>query len=150
MATRRWGTLALACGLVLAGCSPYDSSLLPVVAGTNGGGGAGGMDASTPDAGGDGATQDGETEECAPSAVEMCNRIDDDCDGRTDERVEAVCEQTIVHAITDCVAFANTARCVLIDCRVGYDNCDGNPANGCEPYCDCNLCDDAGAEDAGE
>jgi hypothetical protein len=145
------GTLALACGLALAACNSYDSMLLPPLAGGSGGsGGAGGMDASTEDAGDAGNVPDGRADACVSGAVEMCNRIDDDCDGEIDDGANVVCEQTILHALTECVAVENSARCVLIDCRAGYDNCDGNPANGCEPYCSCNACDDAGAEDAGE
>lgn len=146
----RGGLVAL--WLLLAGCHPYDSELLPPPAGTSGGGGgSGGMDASTQDAGGDGGTQEGGTDACVASAVEMCNRIDDNCNGEIDEGAEVVCGQTILNAVVECVAFANTARCVLVDCLDGFDRCDGNPANGCEPYCDCNACaDDAGTEDGGE
>ena len=141
----------LVLGLLLANCQPYDESLLPPQGGASGsGGGAGGMDASTQDASGDGGPRDGDTDACASGARELCNRVDDDCDGETDEGAELVCEETILHAETDCVPFANTKRCVLLRCREGYDNCDGNPANGCEPFCSCNLCEDAGGEDAGE
>jgi hypothetical protein len=141
----------LSCGLLLASCKPYDESLLPPQGGAAGnGGGGGGMDASTQDASGDGGLRDGDTDACASGARELCNRIDDDCDGEIDNGAEVVCEETILHAETDCVAYANTKRCVLLRCREGYDNCDGNPANGCEPFCDCNLCEDAGGEDAGE
>lgn len=101
-------------------------------------------------ASGDGGPQEGGVDGCMPSAVEACNRNDDDCDGVTDEDVRPVCEQMIVHAETECVPFDNTARCVLLRCLPGYVNCDGDPANGCEPLCLCSPCDDAGAEDAGE
>jgi hypothetical protein len=129
----------------------YDDSLLPSPHGATGGsGGASGMHAPTGGAGEDGGPQDGGAEACVSSATELCNRVDDDCDGEVDEGAETACAQTILHAASQCVAFANTARCVMIgECHEGYDRCDGNPANGCEPFCDCNPCDDAGTEDAG-
>jgi hypothetical protein len=142
----------LTCLSALAACKPYDAELLPPP-GTLGGhnGGAGGMDGSVGGgAGGDGSLDEGGTDGCMPTAVEACNRFDDDCDGETDEDTRALCEDTILHAETTCVPYANTARCVLLSCREGFDNCDGDPANGCEPYCVCNPCDDAGSEDAGE
>jgi hypothetical protein len=144
--------LVLACGALVAACQAYDSNLLPPPAGPgSGSGGASGMDGSVlGGASGDGGPQEGGSGGCVADAPEACNRNDDDCDGKTDEDVGTACEQTILHGDTVCVPFENTARCLLIDCHAGYDNCDGNPANGCEPMCICNPCDDAGAEDAGE
>jgi hypothetical protein len=142
----------LACAAWLVACKPYDPDLLPPPGGMTGGsGGASGMDASVQGGtSGDGGPQEGGVDGCSPFAVEACNRNDDDCDGKTDEDVREVCELTVMHADTQCVPLGNTARCVLIECRFGYENCDGDPANGCEPFCVCNLCADAGTDDAGE
>jgi hypothetical protein len=132
-------------------CKPYDASLLPSPDQGGAGAGAGGMDGSVAgQGGGDGGGQDGGVDACAADAGDMCNRADDDCDGTTDEGAGLLCAATVIHAETECVPFANTARCVLLRCLDGYDNCDGNPANGCEPFCACNVCDDAGTEDGGE
>jgi hypothetical protein len=148
-AARLLWALLLACACALSACSPYDSQLLPPPS-SNGGSGGAGMDGSVGGAGGDGGSNDGGPDGCSMSGAEMCNRFDDDCDGTVDEGVRSACEATIIHAMTDCVPFANTARCVLLSCHEGYDNCDGDPANGCEPFCTCNPCeDDAGTEDAG-
>jgi len=142
--------VVLVCVAAVAGCQAYDPDLLPPRGGS-GSGGAGGMDGSVQGgASGDGGAQEGGVGGCVADPPETCNRKDDDCDGETDEDLRAMCEQTVLHATTDCFPFENTARCVLLDCHEGYANCDGNPVNGCEPKCDCFPCDDAGTEDAGE
>jgi hypothetical protein len=39
----------------------------------------------------------------------------------------------------------DNGACLLVGCDNGYNNCDGEPSNGCEPLCSvCNMCDDAG------
>jgi hypothetical protein len=143
--------LVLAAGLWLVACHPYDPDLLPPLPGANGGsGGTGGMGGEGGESGGSGGVADGGGDACVRSAVELCNRIDDNCDGEVDEGTDAMCSLTM-RAESECVRFGNTARCVIIGaCHEGYDLCDGNPANGCEPYCDCNPCDDAGTEDGGQ
>jgi hypothetical protein len=137
--------------LSLWACDAYDPSLLPGPAGANGGsGGAGGMDSSVGGTGEDGGPPEDGGDACVSSAVEVCNRVDDNCDGEVDEGADVMCSQ-LMHAESECVPFGNSARCVMLgECHEGYDRCDGDPANGCEPYCSCNVCDDAGTEDAGE
>lgn len=105
------------------------------------------MDAGRSDADSDGGEDD--AGEMCTSTPEQCNRDDDDCDGRIDEDTTAACERIILNAEVQCVPFGGTARCVRIECRDGYVDCDGNPANGCEPFCACNPCEDAGTDDAG-
>jgi hypothetical protein len=142
------GAFALATALV--GCDAYDSSLLhgsfptPV------------RDAGTHDGGqidlDSGAAEDGGMEVCVPQP-EICNGLDDDCDGKTDEETQAYCESVVVNAKTQCVPYNGGAACVKLGaCLTGYDDCDGRPENGCEkPYCDCNDCGDAGEDtDAGQ
>lgn len=123
-------TRALLAAAVLGGaaCSVYDSSL----AYSNGGSPAVDMDSSvTGDA-------------CTPR-TEVCNDLDDDCDGDVDE-AEAVaidCAMTVRNTESTC----QTGLCVKTgECHTGYFNCDGLPQNGCEATC-CGLeCDeDAGA-----
>ena len=43
--------------------------------------------------------------------------------------------------MTECTTSGTSTRCVLLSCLNGFDNCDGNPANGCEPWSNCNLPD---------
>lgn len=135
--------LALLLGAFLAiGCKAYDTKLLrepnpappPVDAGHDSGtGGSGG----------------GDDAEVCPGVPEQCNGADDDCDGRTDEDTQLLCEQMVPNSIVQCIEFEGAGRCVGTDCLDGFFNCDGEPANGCEPYCSCHPCDDAGTEDAG-
>jgi hypothetical protein len=138
--------VALCCVIALCACDAYDSGLLNVQArGPK-------SDAGKPGDGGPtsegGLPSDGGPDACA-QASEECNRADDDCDGKTDEDAVLACESVILNADTDCVPFGAVARCVLVKCRDGFANCDGNPANGCEPFCMCNECSDAGDDDAG-
>lgn len=84
---------------------------------------------------------------CTP-ATEICNDKDDDCDGTKDNQPAAndYCEGVVLHAVTAC----QSGRCVRFDCDDGFKNCDGDPANGCEPECSvCGICDDAGDGDSG-
>ncbi len=111
-------------------------------AGGSGGGGTGGTDA-----GGDGGRDAGRDSAACQAAPETCNGRDDDCDGRVDENGSIWCEENVIrHAPAVCSPSGNMALCFSSGpCEVGYDSCDGDPANGCEaPECDCNPCDDAG------
>jgi len=95
------------------------------------------------------ADADPRMDSCRP-AVEVCNRIDDDCDGTVDEEIATRqdCATRVLHATSMCVDGA----CVYLrTCDIGYFNCDGRPDNGCESSCPCTGCraaDDAG-DDAG-
>jgi len=55
---------------------------------------------------------------------ETCNGIDDDCDGIVDEG--AICPSAD-NAQVACVQ----GNC-MISCDAGFDDCDGDPTNGCE------------------
>ncbi len=75
------------------------------------------------------------------SSTEVCNSLDDDCDGMTDEgflggdiRNCGMCGRvcSFANAVPTCMA----GTCVMGSCLAGYVNADGNPANGCEYRCD--------------
>lgn len=138
--------LAWAVAFALAACKPYDAALLRAGAKRQQEAGSEDADAPGADAGALGEAGPGV---CVPRP-ETCNRTDDDCDGTSDEDTRSVCEGIVLNADTDCVPFGKTAGCLLLACRAGYEDCDGNPANGCEPSCTCHDCGDGGAEpDAG-
>ncbi len=75
-----------------------------------------------------------------------------------DDGASSSCADVILNAESSCILFEGEAVCVMAmrGCNDGFDNCDGNPANGCEEsFCTCNPCesdasvDDAGADDGG-
>lgn len=61
-----------------------------------------------------------------PGAVDVCNDLDDDCDGSVDERASATCEHE--HAGGACTG----GVCRLGICDKGYDDCNTDDADGCE------------------
>ncbi|MDH5671788.1 MAG: MopE-related protein [Myxococcales bacterium] len=142
-----------------AGKGPKLQPDLP--SGRDGGTGNGGNDViDTRDATvGDGATRDALTD-CGQS--EVCNGVDDDCDGVVDEDVDPAaqgidfdsdvehcggCGQRcqIAHAFPSCVA----GECGIDGdqgeggCDVGFHDLDKNPDNGCEYRCTQSTDDDA-------
>ena len=74
-----------------------------------------------------------------PMGVEICNLLDDNCDGTVDEAGPMVC--ALVQATGTCV----DGRCRIVGCEEGFDNCDLMVDNGCEQSLDtldhCGACD---------
>lgn len=62
--------------------------------------------------------------EITPTA-EICNNLDDDCDGVIDEG--AICPP-VPHGLAGC----ENGECVVTVCDAGYSDCDGVADNGCE------------------
>jgi hypothetical protein len=80
---------------------------------------------------------------CTPGAEEICNGVDDNCDGRIDEGFDL---QTSVRNCGACGRVCAPARavpeCAMGMCRIAPGGCDanfhdidGDPANGCEYAC---------------
>lgn len=126
---------ALLLGLSTAGCSPVDVGSLRPPGPGEGTGASGALDGS--DA--------GDSPVCVPSVppTEVCNGLDDDCDGMIDgEAADHRCELQYLNTISLC----QHGTCIPLKCQSGFQQCDGDPGNGCEPVCACtDSCDaDAG------
>ena len=62
--------------------------------------------------------------EIKPGAVELCDGIDNNCDGQVDERAMV----TIVNGTGSC----NAGKVKVLSCTKGFADCDKDPSNGCE------------------
>ena len=105
--------------------------------------------ASLPEWSGNVGRVDGGTSTCVP-VTERCNGVDDDCDGAIDNGFDfetdpincggcgAVCNRP--NAAVACMA----GDCVIAGCDPGFDDCNGNAADGCEQMLDtaehCGAC----------
>lgn len=116
------------CDLFVDGCAPRVSSEIDAGPGELDAGPLPTGDAGSDDAGSiDHDTGTGHT--CDP-APELCNGMDDDCDGVADNGASASCSLT--HATPTCMS----GSCSIASCETSYDDCDEDPANGCETNTD--------------
>lgn len=68
------------------------------------------------------------TEAVHPGLAELCNGVDDNCDGETDEGDDALLCPLVAHGTAGCVE----GTCALVDCEADWSDADGDPLNGCE------------------
>ncbi|MCA9561532.1 MAG: hypothetical protein KC583_23455 [Myxococcales bacterium] len=74
----------------------------------------------------------------APTA-EVCNGMDEDCDGRVDENFDLMVNVLNCGAcnnpcrLDNATPFCDGGRCRIRRCDPGYGNVDGDETNGCEP-----------------
>jgi hypothetical protein len=61
-----------------------------------------------------------------PSA-EVCDGLDNNCDGQVDNLAPNACG-TLPNGAAACI----NGACMLSQCSFGFADCDGNPSNGCE------------------
>jgi hypothetical protein len=113
---------------------------------------SGPVEAGPPDDSGPVGGTGGDSGGCTP-APETCNGLDDDCDGVDDDDdpdTQVFCEGVVVNTVVYCGEVSAMWLCVPgPKCYDGFFSCDGEPSNGCEPYCDCHDCPDSGSEDGG-
>jgi hypothetical protein len=152
-------SVLLAAAVALCACNAYDPNLAkqgkPPMGGgidTPDSGSSDAGDASTEDgavdSGSDAAAPNGEDgggfqQDCQPNpdpagaatcpeiCTEVCNGLDDDCDGTADEsdatvNVDVSC--TAPHSVSVC----QSGQCFVTMCLAGYRDCDQSALNGCE------------------
>lgn len=75
-----------------------------------------------------------------PGTHDVCNGVDDDCDGGIDEGAEALCRrgEGVVEALCVQLEGEPAPRCVITSCETHRLDCDLDAANGCEA----NFCTD--------
>ena len=116
-------------------------------------GDGGRFDAAPTDASvGDSAAQDASFADSGPDCVPMpesCNGVDDDCNGLVDDPFDTQTDpnncgacgvpRSDNHGVPGC----NAGSCETL-CDPGFDDCDGDPSNGCETslgaVTDCGAC----------
>ena len=77
--------------------------------------------------------------ECESHGSEVCDGVDDNCDGQKDNFPSAGAEKLACEAANplavNVVTWACDGTCVIVDCADNYWDHDGLVANGCEYHC---------------
>jgi hypothetical protein len=89
---------------------------------------AGSLDPACQDADGDGVSAaldcDDKNPKTHPGAIELCDGVDNNCNGQIDENASVF----VLHGIGMCQA----GQVVIQRCKDGFGDCDGQATNGCE------------------
>ncbi len=91
----------------------------------------------------DGMMSDGCEYRCTATGAEMCNGVDDDCNGMIDDGFNTMTDPMNCGTCGTVCSFPNaTPHCGLgvcnfgsADCAPGYHDVNGNPLDGCEYHC---------------
>ncbi len=73
---------------------------------------------------------------------EICDEVDNDCDGRTDEGFDLQFDLNhcggcgVACSFPRAQALCDRGACVLARCEAGFGDQDGDPSNGCEAECE--------------
>ncbi len=88
-----------------------------------------------------GEKADGCEYSCTFRGVEICNGVDDDCDGMIDEGIDKATDAANCGACGNVCRYANAApvcsrgTCGMGTCDDNFYDLDGKPTNGCEYFC---------------
>ncbi len=89
----------------------------------------------------DGVLTNGCEYACPPSGDELCDHIDNNCDGRIDEGIDLTMSLANCGSCGNLCSFpgANAAcvssTCVVASCRAGFVDVNSDPTDGCEYRC---------------
>ncbi len=89
----------------------------------------------------DGVVSNGCELACLPTGDEICDEVDDDCDGRVDEGFDLTSDVGNcgrcgnVCSLPNATATCSGSACRFAACRPGYVDADGMPDDGCEYRC---------------
>jgi Putative metal-binding motif/Receptor L domain len=61
-----------------------------------------------------------------PTALEVCNGVDENCNAKADEGTNYQC------SVESGVGYCKLGGCAILSCYPGFGDCDGKASNGCE------------------
>ncbi len=67
-----------------------------------------------------------------PAATEVCNQIDDNCSGSADETFDLTSDNLNCGACGTACSSNESCYSSACSCDTGFEDCNGNPADGCE------------------